>query len=45
MKVGAGYTLKEENVEKIKEAARREERSASQWLDMLLTRYFKDNPP
>ena len=44
MKVGVGYTLKKENIENIKEVAKRDERSASQWLDMMLTKYFKEHP-
>lgn len=40
MKTNVGFTLSPGNVEKIKTAAANEQRSMSQWLDILLTNYF-----
>ena len=40
MKTNIGFTLSPENVEKIKAAASADQRSMSQWVDLLLTNHF-----
>ena len=41
MKTNVGFTLSPENVERVKKAAAADQRSTSQWLDILLSNHFK----
>ena len=43
-KVPVGWTLTPKNVENVKKAARNDSRPPSQWVDVLLTKYFAENP-
>ncbi|MDE0266644.1 MAG: hypothetical protein OXK17_06460 [Thaumarchaeota archaeon] len=45
MKVRVGFTLSPENVENMRKAADKDDRSTSKWLDRKLTEHFDKNPP